>query len=127
MGPSHQGVVAPEEPGRPPRRKGHLARTGDLDPRGQRVESPDDRLEHPRITRRILVEHDERGTPRLRLAAPLQALIVDSWFDNYVGVVSLVRVVNLLHCGYSPRNRQRQPEWRAPQQGLINHGIDSHI
>jgi GTP-binding protein LepA len=27
-------------------------------------------------------------------AAPLQALIVDSWFDNYVGVVSLVRVVN---------------------------------
>ena len=26
-------------------------------------------------------------------AAPLQALIVDSWFDNYLGVVSLVRVV----------------------------------
>ncbi|HEY7739016.1 MAG TPA: translation elongation factor 4 [Steroidobacteraceae bacterium] len=26
--------------------------------------------------------------------SPLQALIVDSWFDNYVGVVSLVRVVN---------------------------------
>src|SRR5580658_7424375 len=26
--------------------------------------------------------------------APVQALIVDSWFDNYVGVVSLVRVVN---------------------------------
>jgi GTP-binding protein LepA len=25
---------------------------------------------------------------------PLQALIVDSWFDNYVGVVSLVRIVN---------------------------------
>jgi len=26
--------------------------------------------------------------------APLQALIVDSWFDNYLGVVSLVRVNN---------------------------------
>ena len=26
--------------------------------------------------------------------APLQALIVDSWFDNYVGVVMLVRVIN---------------------------------
>ncbi|GAB1232144.1 translation elongation factor 4 [Ferrigenium sp. UT5] len=27
-------------------------------------------------------------------AAPLQALIIDSWFDNYVGVVMLVRIVN---------------------------------
>ncbi len=27
-------------------------------------------------------------------AAPLQALIIDSWFDNYVGVVILVRVFN---------------------------------
>ena len=30
------------------------------------------------------------GDPEL----PLQALIIDSWFDNYVGVVSLVRIVN---------------------------------
>lgn len=30
---------------------------------------------------------DDPGTP-------LQALIIDSWFDNYLGVVSLVRVKN---------------------------------
>jgi len=45
----------------------------------------DDLLEE--IVRRI---PPPRGDP----AAPLQALIIDSWFDNYVGVVSLVRVVN---------------------------------
>ena len=32
--------------------------------------------------------------PRGDAAAPLQALIIDSWFDNYVGVVMLVRLVN---------------------------------
>jgi GTP-binding protein LepA len=32
--------------------------------------------------------------PRGTLAAPLKALIIDSWFDNYVGVVMLVRVVD---------------------------------
>jgi GTP-binding protein LepA len=32
--------------------------------------------------------------PRGDSEAPLQALIIDSWFDNYVGVVSLVRVMN---------------------------------
>ncbi|HEY7963737.1 MAG TPA: translation elongation factor 4 [Steroidobacteraceae bacterium] len=32
--------------------------------------------------------------PRGARDAPLQALIIDSWFDNYVGVVSLVRVMN---------------------------------
>ncbi len=32
--------------------------------------------------------------PRGEPGAPLQASIVDSWFDNYLGVVSLVRVYN---------------------------------
>ena len=32
--------------------------------------------------------------PETNVDAPLQALIVDSWFDNYVGVVSLLRIVN---------------------------------
>jgi GTP-binding protein LepA len=32
--------------------------------------------------------------PKGSLDAPLQALIIDSWFDNYVGVVMLVRVIN---------------------------------
>ena len=32
--------------------------------------------------------------PRGNETAPLKALIIDSWFDNYVGVVMLVRVVD---------------------------------
>ena len=32
--------------------------------------------------------------PQGSVDAPLQALIIDSWFDNYVGVVMLVRIVN---------------------------------
>ncbi|NLA88355.1 MAG: elongation factor 4 [Alcaligenaceae bacterium] len=36
--------------------------------------------------------------------APLQALIIDSWFDNYVGVVMLVRIVNGT---LKPRDRMR--------------------
>ena len=35
---------------------------------------------------------------------PVQALIIDSWFDNYLGVVSLVRVVN---GSIRPRDRIR--------------------
>ena len=40
-----------------------------------------------------LVQAHTRTAGRSQLG-PLQALIIDSWFDNYVGVVSLVRVKN---------------------------------
>jgi GTP-binding protein LepA len=32
--------------------------------------------------------------PKGKVDSPLQALIIDSWFDNYVGVVMLVRIMN---------------------------------
>ncbi|KOR30605.1 elongation factor 4 [Achromatium sp. WMS2] len=32
--------------------------------------------------------------PKGSKEAPLQALIIDSWFDSYLGVVSLIRIVN---------------------------------
>ena len=38
----------------------------------------------------ILKVPPPKGDP----TAPLQALIIDSWFDNYVGVVMLIRVIN---------------------------------
>ncbi|OGV48769.1 MAG: elongation factor 4 [Legionellales bacterium RIFCSPHIGHO2_12_FULL_42_9] len=34
------------------------------------------------------------SAPTGDINAPLQALIIDSWFDSYLGVVSLVRIVN---------------------------------
>ncbi|MEJ2755683.1 MAG: translation elongation factor 4, partial [Gammaproteobacteria bacterium] len=37
---------------------------------------------------------DKVPPPKGCVTAPLQALIIDSWFDNYLGVVSLVRVVD---------------------------------
>ncbi len=48
-------------------------------------------------------------------AAPLQALIIDSWFDNYVGVVSLVRVMN---------GTLRQGEKMRMMSTGRSHGVD---
>ena len=32
--------------------------------------------------------------PKGKVEAPIKALIIDSWFDNYLGVVSLIRVID---------------------------------
>ncbi len=66
-----------------------------------------------------LLEELVRARARRRRAIrmrPLQALIIDSWFDNYVGVVSLVRVMNGSlrvgdedpHVVHGPRAHRRQ-------------------
>ena len=80
--------------------------------------------------------------PQGDASAPLQCLIIDSWFDNYVGVVMLVRVVNgtlkpkdkitlmangsthlVEHVGvFSPKSVDR-PELSAGQVGFIIAGI----
>jgi GTP-binding protein LepA len=80
--------------------------------------------------------------PKGSVTEPLQALIIDSWFDNYVGVVMLVRVVNGIlkpkdkitlmangsthlveHVGvFSPKSIDR-PDLSAGQVGFIIAGI----
>jgi GTP-binding protein LepA len=80
--------------------------------------------------------------PKGSVTDPLQALIIDSWFDNYVGVVMLVRVVNgtlkpkdkitlmangsthlVEHVGvFSPKSIDR-PELSAGQVGFVIAGI----
>ena len=80
--------------------------------------------------------------PKGDAAAPLQALIIDSWFDNYVGVVMLIRVANgtlkpkekitliangsthlVEHVGvFSPKSVDR-PELSAGQVGFVIAGI----
>ncbi len=80
--------------------------------------------------------------PKGSLDDPLQALIIDSWFDNYVGVVMLVRIVNgtlkpkdkitlmangsshlVEHVGvFSPKSVDK-PQLSAGQVGFIIAGI----
>ncbi len=52
--------------------------------------------------------------------APLQALIIDSWFDNYLGTVSLVRVVNgTLRGGDKIRLMATGRDYYAEQIGIF--------
>ena len=79
---------------RPIRTEGHQGDRGDHRHRGagRAARQRQDRRERARAARGA----GARACPRRSgdPDAPLQALIIDSWFDNYVGVVSLVRVMN---------------------------------
>lgn len=51
---------------------------------------------------------------------PLQALIIDSWFDNYLGVVSLVRIFNgKLRKGQKIKVMSTGKVWPADQVGIF--------
>lgn len=51
--------------------------------------------------------------PQGDINAPLKALIVDSWFDNYVGVIMLVRVIDGV---VKPKDKIRFMATRSEQQ-----------
>ncbi|AKJ31159.1 translation elongation factor 4 [Caldimonas brevitalea] len=59
-------------------------------------------------------------SPRGRYDAPLRAVIIDSWFDNYVGVVMLVRVVDgELKKGERIRMMATNAAYNAEQLGVF--------
>ncbi len=81
-------------------------------------------------------------SPEGDLDAPLQALIIDSWFDNYLGVVSLVRVMQgrlrkkqkirmmsigrdyqIDHVGIYTPKRKDLPELCAGEVGYVIAGV----
>ncbi|RUR31617.1 translation elongation factor 4 [Vreelandella nanhaiensis] len=52
--------------------------------------------------------------------APLQALIIDSWFDNYLGVVSLVRLFDgTLRKGDKIRIKSTGRDWNTTEVGIF--------
>ena len=52
--------------------------------------------------------------------APLQALIIDSWFDNYLGVVSLVRIFDgTLKRGEKVRLKSTGRDWQVNEIGIF--------
>ena len=59
--------------------------------------------------------------PKGDRTAPLQALIIDSWFDNYLGVVSLVRVTEgTLKKGDKIVMKSTGKAWNADKVGIFN-------
>ena len=58
--------------------------------------------------------------PQGKEDAPLQALIIDSWFDNYLGVVSLVRVrQGVLRKGDKIQIKSTGKAWNADKVGIF--------
>ncbi|GAA3572202.1 translation elongation factor 4 [Marinobacter xestospongiae] len=59
--------------------------------------------------------------PAGEIDAPLKALIIDSWFDNYLGVVSLVRVTQgRLRKGDKIVIKSTGRAWNADRVGIFN-------
>ena len=59
--------------------------------------------------------------PKGDRGAPLQALIIDSWFDNYLGVVSLVRVTEgTMRKGDRIVIKSTGKSWNAEKVGIFN-------
>lgn len=58
--------------------------------------------------------------PNVDRSKPTQALIIDSWFDNYLGVVSLVRVTQgVLSKGQKVRMTSTGRDWQVDEVGVF--------
>ena len=58
--------------------------------------------------------------PDVDRSLPTQALIIDSWFDNYLGVVSLVRVTQgILSKGQKVRMTSTGRDWQIDEVGVF--------